>query len=90
MLERLSREAVPEVRSKILEFPLAFDELRPQVSRFVDELCQVDPYHESPILRGFLLLQRHPDRCLDGTRAGEHVPGLRPPRRVRAGSETDQ
>ncbi|HYP77454.1 MAG TPA: type VI secretion system membrane subunit TssM [Polyangiaceae bacterium] len=53
MLTRLAHEAVPEVRGKILEFPLAFDELRGPVGRFIDELCRVDPYHESPILRGF-------------------------------------
>ena len=53
MLERLAREAVSEVRGKILEFPLAFDELRAPVGHFIDELCRADPYHESPILRGF-------------------------------------
>jgi len=53
MLERLGREAVSEVRAKILEFPIAFDELRGPVGHFVDELCRADPYHESPILRGF-------------------------------------
>ncbi|MEP7048904.1 MAG: type VI secretion system membrane subunit TssM [Pseudomonadota bacterium] len=53
MLERLGREAVSEVRAKVLSFPLAFDELRTSVGHFIDELCRVDPYHESPILRGF-------------------------------------
>jgi len=53
MLERLGREAVSEVRGKILGFPLAFDELRGPVGHFIDELCRIDPYHDSPILRGF-------------------------------------
>ena len=53
MIDRLSRETVQDVRSRILQFPLAFEALRPQVSHFIDALCQVDPYRDSPILRGF-------------------------------------
>ncbi|MEO7034525.1 MAG: type VI secretion system membrane subunit TssM [Polyangiaceae bacterium] len=53
MLERLGREAVSEVRGKVLGFPIAFDELRAAVGHFIDELCRADPYHDSPILRGF-------------------------------------
>ncbi len=53
MLERLARETVQEVRGRILQFPLAFEQLRPAVSRFIDDLCQADPYRDSPILRGF-------------------------------------
>ena len=53
MIERLARESVQEVRQRVLQFPLAFEALRPQVSHFIDELCQSDPYRDSPILRGF-------------------------------------
>jgi len=53
MLERISRESVQEVRSRILQFPIAFEALRPQVSRFIDALFLVDPYRDSPLLRGF-------------------------------------
>ncbi|MEO6598862.1 MAG: type VI secretion system membrane subunit TssM, partial [Polyangiaceae bacterium] len=53
MIERLAKESVQEVRARVLQFPIAFEALRPQVSRFIDELCQTDPYRDSPILRGF-------------------------------------
>jgi type VI secretion system protein ImpL len=53
MLDRLSREAVQDVRARVLQFPMAFERLRVPVSRFIEELCQPDPYRDSPILRGF-------------------------------------
>lgn len=53
MLERIHSETVQEVRGKVVQFPLVFETLRPQVSRFIDQLCQADPYRDAPILRGF-------------------------------------
>ncbi|HEY3252757.1 MAG TPA: type VI secretion protein IcmF/TssM N-terminal domain-containing protein, partial [Polyangiaceae bacterium] len=53
MIERIARETVQEVRTRILQFPIAFDALRPHVSHFIDALFQVDPYRDSPLLRGF-------------------------------------
>jgi type VI secretion system protein ImpL len=53
MLERLARETVQEVRAKILQFPIEFESMRGPIGRFLDELCRHNPYHESPILRGF-------------------------------------
>ncbi|HET7538604.1 MAG TPA: type VI secretion system membrane subunit TssM [Polyangiaceae bacterium] len=53
MLDRIARETVQDVRSRILQFPIAFEALRAQVSHFIDALFRVDPYRDSPLLRGF-------------------------------------
>lgn len=53
MVERLGREQVPQVRARILQFPVEFESLRTPLSRFMDELCRPNPYSETPIVRGF-------------------------------------
>lgn len=53
MIERLAREPQPEVRARVLQFPLEFRGLKAPVARFIDELCRPNPYHETPFVRGF-------------------------------------
>jgi type VI secretion system protein ImpL len=53
MVERLGREQVPQVRARILQFPVEFESLRAPLARFMDELCRPNPYSETPIVRGF-------------------------------------
>lgn len=53
MVERLGREQVPQVRARILQFPVEFESLRTPLARFMDELCRPNPYSEAPIVRGF-------------------------------------
>jgi type VI secretion system protein ImpL len=53
MLDRLSREPQPEVRAKIIQFPLEFKPLRTAVARFIEELARSNPYGEVPFVRGF-------------------------------------
>jgi len=53
MLDRLAREPQPEVRAKIIQFPLEFKPLRAAVARFVEELARQNPYSETPFVRGF-------------------------------------
>jgi type VI secretion system protein ImpL len=53
MIERLAREPQPEVRARVLQFPLEFRSLRQSVAQFIDELCRPNPYSETPFVRGF-------------------------------------
>ena len=53
MIERLSREPLPEVRARVLQFPLEMQALRAPIAQFIDQLVQANPYQETPILRGF-------------------------------------
>ncbi|MBN1610127.1 MAG: type VI secretion system membrane subunit TssM [Polyangiaceae bacterium] len=53
MIERLAREPQPEVRARVLQFPLEFTPLREPVTRFIEELCRSNPYSETPFVRGF-------------------------------------
>ena len=53
MLTRLGGEPLAEVRSRILQFPLEFAGLRRPLATFIAQLCQSNPYQESPLLRGF-------------------------------------
>ncbi|MGC4088534.1 MAG: type VI secretion system membrane subunit TssM [Polyangiaceae bacterium] len=53
MLERLSREPQPEVRQRVMQFPLEFQALAAPVARFVEELARQNPYQETPLVRGF-------------------------------------
>jgi len=53
MLTRLGTEPLAEVRARILQFPLEFANLRRPLSAFVGQLCQSNPYQETPLLRGF-------------------------------------
>jgi type VI secretion system protein ImpL len=53
MLTRLGGEPLPEVRARILQFPLEFAGLRRPLAQFIGQLCQANPYQETPLLRGF-------------------------------------
>lgn len=53
MLTRLGSEPLAEVRARILQFPLEFAALRRPLAQFVGQLCQANPYQETPLLRGF-------------------------------------
>jgi type VI secretion system protein ImpL len=53
MIERLSREGMPEVRARVLQFPLELTALRGPIAHFIEQLVQANPYQEAPILRGF-------------------------------------
>ncbi len=53
MLDRLAREPQPEVRARILQFPVEFRPLREPVAHFIEELSQPNPYSENPFVRGF-------------------------------------
>lgn len=53
MLARLSAETLTEVRTRILQFPLEFAALRRPLATFIAQLCQSNPYQETPLLRGF-------------------------------------
>ena len=53
MIERLSREPMPEVRTRVLQFPVELQGLRAPIGHFIEQLVQVNPYQETPILRGF-------------------------------------
>jgi type VI secretion system protein ImpL len=53
MLNRLTGEPLPEVRARILQFPLEMAALRRPLVQFVSELCRANPYQETPLLRGF-------------------------------------
>jgi type VI secretion system protein ImpL len=53
MLTRLGSEPLAETRAKILQFPLEFAVLRRPLTAFIAELCQANPYQETPLLRGF-------------------------------------
>lgn len=53
MVERLANEPEPEVRARVLQFPLEFRSLKAPVARFIDELCRPNPYNETPFVRGF-------------------------------------
>lgn len=53
MLERLAREPLPEVRARILQFPVEFQALRTPIAQFLEEICRSNPYQETPLLRGF-------------------------------------
>ena len=53
MIERLGREPQPEVRARILQFPLEFRPLREPIAHFIEELSQPNPYAETPFVRGF-------------------------------------
>ena len=49
MLTRLSGERVPQVRSRVLQFPLEFQALRAPLAKFIEELCRTNPFNETPI-----------------------------------------
>lgn len=53
MLERLAREPQPDVRQRVMQFPLEFQALAAPVARFVEELARQNPYQETPLVRGF-------------------------------------
>jgi len=53
MLSRLSSEPLAEVRARILQFPQEFAALKKPLARFIAQLCQPNPYQETPLLRGF-------------------------------------
>ncbi|HYQ16761.1 MAG TPA: type VI secretion protein IcmF/TssM N-terminal domain-containing protein, partial [Polyangiaceae bacterium] len=53
MLTRLGSEPLAEVRARILQFPLEFAGLRRPLAQFIGQLCQSNPYQETPLLRGF-------------------------------------
>ncbi|HET9958733.1 MAG TPA: type VI secretion system membrane subunit TssM [Polyangiaceae bacterium] len=75
MLDRLSREPLPEVRSKILSFPMEFQSLKANLARFVEELCRPNFHNDAPLLRGFYFSSgtqtgRSFDRLLDNISRG--------------------
>ncbi|HMI87896.1 MAG TPA: type VI secretion system membrane subunit TssM [Polyangiaceae bacterium] len=53
MIERLAREPLPEVRARVLQFPIELAALRAPIAHFIEQLVQPNPYQETPILRGF-------------------------------------
>jgi type VI secretion system protein ImpL len=53
MIERLAREPMPEVRARVLQFPLELSALRAPICHFIEQLVRSNPYQEAPILRGF-------------------------------------
>jgi type VI secretion system protein ImpL len=79
MLTRLGSEPLPEVRARILQFPLEFAELRRPLATFVGQLCQANPYQETPLLRGFYFSSgtqtgRQLDRVLANMSRGFQLP----------------
>lgn len=53
MVQRLARENHTQTRQKILQFLVEFAELEVPIARFIEELSRPDPYHDTPLLRGF-------------------------------------
>jgi len=53
MIDRLAREPMPEVRARVLQFPVELSTLRAPIVHFIEQLVQSNPYQETPILRGF-------------------------------------
>ncbi len=53
MLERLAREPQPDVRQRVMQFPLEFQALAAPAARFIEELGRPNPYQETPLVRGF-------------------------------------
>lgn len=53
MLTRLGSEPLADARARILQFPLEFAALRRPLATFLGQLCQSNPYQETPLLRGF-------------------------------------
>jgi type VI secretion system protein ImpL len=53
LIERLPQERVPDVRARVLQFPIEFQSLRGPIASFIEELCRPNPYQDTPILRGF-------------------------------------
>jgi type VI secretion system protein ImpL len=53
MIDRLAREPMPEVRARVLQFPVELQALRHPIAHFIEQLVQSNPYQEAPILRGF-------------------------------------
>ncbi len=51
--DRLSRSLNPEERRRVYAFPLEFAAAKENLSLFVDQLFQENPYQESPEFRGF-------------------------------------
>ncbi|RYZ08172.1 MAG: type VI secretion system membrane subunit TssM [Myxococcales bacterium] len=79
MLTRLGNEPLPEVRARILQFPLEFAALRRPLATFVGQLCQPNPYQETPLLRGFYFSSgtqtgRQLDRVLSNMARGFKLP----------------
>ncbi len=79
MLQRLSSESLPEVRAKILQFPVEFQGLKKPLAHFVEELCRPNPYQETPLLRGFYFCSgtqtgRALDRVLENMARGFNLP----------------
>jgi type VI secretion system protein ImpL len=82
MIERLAREPMPEVRTRVLQFPLEFKALRSPLAHFIEQLCLANPYQETPWLRGFYFtsgtqLGRPMDRVLSNMARGFDL-GLAP------------
>lgn len=53
MVQRLAQENHTQTRQKILQFLVEFAELEAPIARFIGELSRPDPYHDTPLLRGF-------------------------------------
>ena len=53
--ERLSRSMKREDRQKVYTFPLQFASAKENLSFFIDQLFQENPYQENPEFRGFYL-----------------------------------
>ncbi|OGD19069.1 MAG: hypothetical protein A2Y69_03955 [Candidatus Aminicenantes bacterium RBG_13_59_9] len=54
-LRQLSAAPKPENRGKIYTFPLQVAAVKENISYFISQLFQANPYQESPCLRGFYL-----------------------------------
>lgn len=81
MLDRLAREPQPEVRARIIQFPLEFKRLRTAVARFIEELGRQNPYSETPFVRGFYFSSgtqtgRSIDRLLNNMAQGFSLGGV--------------
>src|SRR5215471_9135790 len=79
LLDRLPRERAPEVRAKILQFPVEFRALRLPLAHFIDEFCRQDAYREAPLFRGFYFssgtqVGRPIDRVLSNMLRGFELP----------------
>jgi len=79
MLTRLGNEPLPEVRARILQFPLEFEGLRRPLAAFIAQLCHSNPYQETPLLRGFYFSSgtqtgRQLDRVLANMSRGFNLP----------------
>jgi type VI secretion system protein ImpL len=88
MLTRLGSEPLAEVRARILQFPLEFAGLRRPLTSFIAQLCQSNPYQESPLLRGFYFSSgtqtgRQLDHVLANMSRGFNLP-------LAAGAQTKQ